>query len=139
MAIRVKVQGIKAKKSYSVDELAYAADVSPQTVRSWLKAGMQRMDGGRPTLIMGFQALDYLAARKRDAKQPMALGQFFCLRCKTPKAALGGMADYVATSPKGGRLKALCADCECQCNLNISATDLPALRKILDVEIRPTT
>jgi len=43
------------------------------------------------------------------------------------------MADYEPTSATGGRLKTLCAACECQCNRNISASDLPEIRKVLDV------
>lgn len=139
MASRFKTRKIKANKSYLVDELACAACVAPQTVRSWIKDGMEKVDGERPTLIMGFQALAYLDTRKKEAKRPMVLGEFYCFRCKAPKEALGAMADYVPTSDVGGRLKALCADCECGCNRNISVSDLPAIRTVLDVEIRGMT
>ena len=139
MARRNSTRGIKANKSYLVDELASVASVSPQTVRAWLKSGMASMDGERPTLIMGFQALDYLDARKKSTKRKMTLGQFYCFRCKAPQEALGGMADYIPTSHAGGRLKALCAVCECGCNRNISAKGLPEIRTVLDVEIRGMT
>jgi len=139
MPKRYSTRGIKANKSYLVEELARVASVSPQTVRAWLKSGMASMDDERPTLIMGFQALDYLDARKKSAKRQMALGQFYCFRCKAPKEALGGMADYIPTSDAGGRLKALCAVCECGCNRNISANDLPDIRTLLDIEIRGMT
>lgn len=139
MATRFKTRKIKGNKSYLVDELAHAACVSPQTVRSWLKEGMARLDGERPTLIMGFQALAYLDARKKEAKRPMALGEFYCFRCKAPRKALGAKADYVPTSDASGRLKALCAACECGCNRNISASDLPAIRKVLDIEVKGMT
>jgi hypothetical protein len=133
MARRFKTRAIKANKAYQVDELADAAGVSVPTVRSWIKAGMQRVDGNRPTIIMGFQALDYLSARKEKACRPLALGEFYCLRCKAQRTALGSMADYVSTSATGGRLTALCGVCECQCNRNVSASELPEIFKILDV------
>jgi hypothetical protein len=136
MARRFKTRSIKANKTYQVDELADAAGVSIPTVRNWIGAGMQRVDSNRPAIIMGFQALEFLNARKAKSKQPMALGEFYCLRCKVPRAPLGAMADYVATSVKGGRLKALCGVCECPCNRNISASDLPDIHKVLDVENR---
>ncbi len=136
MGPRFKMRTIKANKSYVVEELAREASVSPQTVRGWLKSGMASLDGERPTLIMGFQALHYLEARKKNAKHQMALGQFYCFRCKAPKEALGGMADFIPTSHNGGRLKALCADCECACNRNVSTNDLPEVRTVLDIEIR---
>ncbi len=136
MAGRFKTRGIKANKSYEVAELADAACVSVPTVRNWLKAGMQKVDDERPTIIMGFQVLDFLNDRKANAKRPMAIGQFYCMRCKDRRTPLGAMADYEPISATGGRLKALCEDCECPCNLNVSAGDLPEIRKILHVEVR---
>lgn len=136
MSRRFKTRRIKANTSCLVDELAFAADVTPQTVCIWIKSGMQRVDANRPTMIMGFQALEFLNARKAKAKRPMAIGQFYCMRCEDRRASLGAMADYVPSSVTGGRLKAFCAVCECPCNRNVSARDLPEIRKILDVEIR---
>jgi hypothetical protein len=97
---------------------------------------MQQLDVTRPTMIMGFQALEFLNARKAKVRRPMALGEFYCMRCKTPRPPLGAMADYVPSSEAGGRLKAFCAVCECACNRNIRADELPDVRKVLDVEIR---
>lgn len=136
MSRRFKTRGIKANKTYEVVELADAACVSIPTVRNWLNAGMQKVDDQRPTMIMGFQALDFLNARKANAKCPMAIGEFFCMRCKDRRTPMGAMADYEPTSATGGRLKAFCEVCECPCNRNISANELSCLRKILDVEIR---
>ena len=136
MARRFKTRGVKRNKAYEVDELADAACVSPATVRNWRKDGMCTVDDSRPTLIMGFQALDYLKARKASGKRPTKFGEFYCFRCKAPRAALGKMADYEPTSPNGGRLKALCEVCECNCNRNIRASELPTFSKILEIEIR---
>lgn len=136
MARRFRTRGIKANKSYQVDELADAAGVSIPTVRNWIRAGMPRLDGNRPMIIMGFQALEFLNARKVKGKRPLGLDEFYCLRCKAPRTPMGAMADYVPIGKNGGRLKALCGACECQCNRNISAIDLPAIRKVLDVETR---
>ncbi|WP_299880181.1 hypothetical protein [uncultured Sulfitobacter sp.] len=139
MASRFKTQSIKANKTYEVAELADAACVSIPTVRNWLKAGMQKVDDQRPTMIMGFQALEFLKTRKVKGKRPMAKGEFFCMRCKDRREPLGAMADYEQTSATGGRLKAFCAVCECPCNRNISARDLPNILKILDVAIRSSS
>ncbi|OJI93083.1 hypothetical protein LY10_04333 [Planktotalea frisia] len=136
MSRRFRTRAIKANKSYTVDELADAACVSIPTVRNWIKDGMPLIDGNRPMIILGFHALEYLNARKAKSKQPMALGEFYCLRCKAPRTPFGAMADYVPSSDTGGRLKAICGVCECACNRNVSARDLPDIRKVLDVEIR---
>lgn len=136
MPRRFKTQRIKANKSYQVAELAETAGVSIQTIRNWIRAGMQRVDGNRPTIIMGFQALDYLKARMAKTRRPLALGEFYCLRCKAPRAALGAMAEYEPTSDTSGRLKALCDTCECACNRNVRASDLPAIGEVMRVAIR---
>jgi hypothetical protein len=136
MSRRFRTRAIKANKPYTVDELADAACVSIPTVRNWIKDGMPLIDGNRPMIILGFHALEYLNARKAKSKQPMALGEFYCLRCKAPRTPFGAMADYVPSSDTGGRLKAICGVCECACNRNVSARDLPDIRKVLDVEIR---
>jgi hypothetical protein len=136
MGRRFKTRSIKANKTYRIDELANAAGVSPPAVRAWIKAGMTPIDGNRPTMIMGFHALEFLAMRKNSSKRPMALGEFYCMRCKAPRSPLGAMADYAPSSATGGRLKGFCGVCECACNRNISVIDLPDIRKVLDVEIR---
>jgi len=136
MAKRFKTRSIKANKSYQVDELADTAGVSIGTVRNWIRAGMPLLDESRPMMIMGFQALEFLMTRQTNGKRPLQVGEFYCLRCKAPRAPMGAMADYVPTSETGGRLKALCGTCECQCNRNIRGIDLPEIRKVLDVETR---
>jgi hypothetical protein len=136
MSRRFRTQRIKANKPYEVGELADAAYVSIPTIRNWLSSGMQKVDDNRPTIIMGFQALEYLKTRKASAKRPLKIGEFYCLRCKAPKVPFGGMADYLPTSPKGGRLMALCESCEGRCNRNISAADLEAFSKVLAIENR---
>jgi hypothetical protein len=136
MARRFKTRGIKANNPYQVDELANAACVSVPTVRNWIRDGMQLVDNNRPMIVMGFHALDYLNARRAKTKQPMALDQFYCMRCKARRTPFGAMADYVPSSEAGGCLKAICGVCECACNRNVSARDLPDICKVLDVKVR---
>jgi len=136
MARRCRTKAIKANELYRVEDLAQAASVSVPTVRNWIRAGMQRLDTSRPTMILGFHALGYLKTRKAKASRPLELGEFYCLRCKVPRMPFGAMADYVPSSATGGRLKALCEACECRCNRNISARDLPEICKVLDVVMR---
>ena len=136
MPKRIKTGKIKSNQTYRVNELAEVANVTPTTVRHWLKTGLSRIDGKRPTLILGFQALAFLSARKAKARCPLGVDEFFCFRCKARRKALGSMADYEPISANSGRLKALCAICECQCNRNISASDLADVCKALDVANR---
>ncbi len=136
MVRRYKMRGIKANKIYRIEELADTVCVTPPTVRNWLRDGMQQIDANRPTMIMGSQALAYLSARKAASKQPMAAGEFYCLRCKAPRVPFGAMADYLPTTATSGRLKALCGVCNCPCNRNVRACDLTAISKVLVIEHR---
>ncbi len=136
MAGRVNTRLIKGNKAYDVEELANVVGVSVATVRAWIKDGLSKIDQTRPTLIMGFQASDFLSNRKSLAKQPLAMGEFYCLRCKAPRKPFGLMADYHPTSATGGRLKALCGVCECLCNRNIRASQLGEISKVLAIELR---
>ena len=136
MARRFKTRGIKANKAYSVDELADVTGASVSAVRIWLREGLQRIDGSRPILILGFQALDFLNARRAKSKRPLKPGEFLCFRCSAARTALWAMADYEPITATSGRLKALCSVCEGTINLNVSARNLPEIRKVLDVEIK---
>ena len=95
MARRFRTQSIKANYAYRVDELAEVVGVTVATVRNWIRAGLPLVDKNRPTLIMGFHALNFLKARKEKSSRPLGLGEFYCFRCKVPRMPLGAMADYV--------------------------------------------
>ncbi len=136
MAKRVAVRWIKKNVAYTVVELAEVANVTEATVRRWIGDGMGVLDTNRPTLILGELALDYLSERRAKAKEPMALHEFYCLRCHKPREPLGLMADFLPTNASGGRLMALCGVCECACNRNVRADQLPGLSAILDIANR---
>ena len=136
MVRRFQTRGIKANKAYSVDELAEVTGVSVPAVRNWLRDGLQRIDDSRPILILGFQASEFLNARRVKSKRPLEPGEFLCFRCSAVRTALGAMADYEPLGATSGRLKALCSVCEGTLNLNIRSCNLPKFRKVLEVEIR---
>lgn len=133
MAKRYTIRRIKKNKVYTVAELAEETGVTEQTVRRWLKAGMVAIDTQRPTYILGEAATDFLKAQQAKAKRPMKLYQLLCLSCKKPCTPLGMLADYTPQSPVGGRLSALCSECEQECFRNVRASQLPELRQHLDI------
>lgn len=136
MPKRVSLRRIRKNQTYSVAELAEETGVTEQTVRRWIKAGMVPIDDKRPTYILGEAASEFLKAQQAKAKRPMALTELLCMTCRKPRTPLGGMADYTPHSALGGRLSALCCACEREIYRNISAAQLPALRRYLEIEIR---
>jgi len=81
------------------------------TVRAWLRDGLKPIDQRRPVLIQGGQLATYVDARRKRRRQPCRAGEFYCFRCRTPKAAAGNTADYLPVTPSSGNLMARCSDC----------------------------
>ena len=125
MARRVSAARVKAHRSYTVEEAAERVGVTPQTVRSWVRQGLTAMTAQRPYLIFGCALKEFLARAEADRKQPLRIGEFFCLRCKTARPPALGMADYSPMSRGHGRLHAFCAVCEGPCSRVVSAASLP--------------
>ena len=81
------------------------------TVLAWLRDGLKPIDQRRPVLIQGGQLASYVDARRKRRRQPCRPGEFYCFRCRTPKAAAAGTADYLPVTPSSGNLMARCSDC----------------------------
>ena len=133
MPRRVSAARVKANRSYSVEEAADIVGVTPQTIRHWIGRGLPAMTGTRPALILGCALKDFLARNERQRKQPLGTGEFFCFRCKQPRRAALGMADYAPLSPTHGRLNALCEVCETALSRTVRAESLPAWLTICDI------
>jgi len=136
MAKRYNIRRIRKNQTYSVAELAEETGVTEQTVRRWISGGLPTIDAQRPTLIIGQAAREFLKARAAKAKQPMVIFELRCMTCKAPRAPYGMMADYLAQSPAGGRLSALCSTCERPIFRNVKAAQLPELHRYLDIKTR---
>jgi hypothetical protein len=102
---------VKIHRSYTVEEAAQILGKHKNTVRAWIKQGLQPIDGRRPTLIHGLDLVGFLQNRRIAGKQPCPPGYMYCLKCRSPKQPAGGMADYLAFTETSGNLRALCPDC----------------------------
>jgi hypothetical protein len=85
--------------------------VHKNTVRTWLKSGLEPIDDRRPILILGRGLSSFLHARRRYTRQPCRPGQFYCLRCRAPKTPASRKADYVPITSRTGNLRGTCSDC----------------------------
>ena len=74
----------KSHRSYAVEEIARLFDVHRNTVREWIKAGLQTIDDKRPVLILGHELIAFLQARRVSKKKPCGPGQMYCVRCPPP-------------------------------------------------------
>ena len=123
----------KIHRSYSVEEVARLFKVHKNTVRNWLKHGLQAIDGGRPTLIRGHEIVRFLTERRARAKQSCGPGRIFCLPCRAPKVPAGDMAECRLSGERRGTLEGICPDCNRMIYRRINPQKLDAVRGNLDV------
>jgi hypothetical protein len=85
---------VKIHRTYSVEEAATVLSVHKNTVREWIKQGLQTCDVKRPTLILGQHLVEFLRQRRERNRRPCQPGQMYCVRCRAPKSPAGGMVEY---------------------------------------------
>jgi hypothetical protein len=105
------------------------------TVRAWLRDGLKPIDQRRPVLIQGRQLASYVDARRKRRRQPCRPGEFYCFRCRMPKAAAAGTADYLPVTPSSGNLMARCSDCGTRMYRRVALRKLRAVAGDLQVHL----
>lgn len=109
---RPNPQLVKIHRTCTVDEAARLLSVHKNTVRQWIKQGLQTVDDRKPTLLHGLDLRDFLQKRRRNAKRPCQPGEMYCVKCREPRRPAGAMADYLPISDTIGNLRGICPDCE---------------------------
>jgi len=123
----------KIHRSYSVDEMARLFRSHKNTIRGWLKQGLNAIDGQRPTVVRGDEVRRFLTDRRLSAKRACGPGRFYCLPCRLPKVPAGRMAECVQLSKTAGTLQGICPDCERMIYRRVNPQKLDAVRGDLDI------
>lgn len=123
MAKRVNTRRIRANRSYDVTEAASVCGVTVWTVRNWIKQGLPRLDGQRPTLISGEALKSFLQERRAQAKCRLKSGEMYCPSCRAASIALGG---EVEVKHYGNRraVQGICPRCDGICSRFVSQAQL---------------
>jgi hypothetical protein len=120
---------VKSHRNYSVHEIAQLFEMHKNTVRAWIKAGLETIDDRRPILILGPQLISFLRLRRAKNKRPCAAGQMYCVRCRMPRFPAGGMAEFKPISHAVGNLNAICPECTCFMHRVINKSRLGEFQK----------
>ena len=94
-----------------MEEAALILKVHKNTIRAWLKSGLEPIDDRRPIVILGRHLAGFLHARRKHRRQRCGVGQFYCMRCRAPKPPAAQVAEYRPITPSSGNLGGTCADC----------------------------
>ena len=131
---RINPRLAKLHRSYSVGELASIIGAHKNSVRGWIGQGLPTVDNCRPMLILGSDFQAWWAKRRKATKRPLKPGQFYCLKCRQPKAPALGMVEYAASNAATGNLKAICETCETMMHRRVRLADISAIMPNLDVQ-----
>ncbi len=135
MPKKARLSRIKSFRTYTIDEAAEVTDVSPRTIRNWAADGLRILDNERPALVRGDDLRDFIKEKRQNRKIKTAPDEFYCVRCRRPRHAAGGIADCIF---KGTRvtLTALCEVCETVMTKPIVEARIPKIARTLDLTIK---
>jgi hypothetical protein len=124
---------VKINRNYTVEEIAKLFGIHKNTVRHWVKNGLDSVDDKRPILILGHVLITFLQTRRLKNKQTCRPGELYCVRCHAPKMPAGGMVEYTPITDKFGNLVAICSDCNSIMNRRISIVRISELFGNVDI------
>ena len=102
---------IRLNYSYEVGEITELFGIHPNSVGLWLKQGLRSIEGPRPILIHGTDLTDFLANRQTGRKRTCQPTEFYCCRCRRPRAPWENLVDIVIQDERRLLLKAVCFKC----------------------------
>lgn len=98
--------------SYSIKEAALALDVTPATIRNYVRRGLPIMASQRPYPINGEALRQFLLDETQRGKRPLKCDELFCPTCGGGRRPFGMMVDLFSQAGKSSRLTGLCEVCE---------------------------
>jgi hypothetical protein len=133
---RINPRLAKLHRNYLVEEVARLFGIHRNTVRNWMQAGLQTIDGNRPAVILGSELRRFLTERRTKRKCPTPPGMIFCLRCRGPRCPAGNMVGYLPRTATSGDLLGKCPDCDTMLYRRVSQATQQAVCAGLDVKIK---
>ena len=130
---------IKIHRSYTLEQLAQLLDCHKNSVRLWIKQGLEPLDDGkRPLMIQGSAARQFLEDRRRSKKRRCLPHELYCLSCREPRIPANRRALFRHSPGRVGLLEGMCFSCGTRMFKCVSATSLALIQGSLNVEIHET-
>ncbi|GFO72988.1 hypothetical protein BJAS_P3534 [Bathymodiolus japonicus methanotrophic gill symbiont] len=135
MAKRLNPNLAKIHRNYTVEEVANLFSVHKNTVRLWVKEGLETNDNKRPMLILGSELKIYLQEKRKSNKRKCQPFEIYCVRCRVPKIPAENMVDYEPINHQLGRLIGLCPSCGGIINKYFNIATLEQIQDKLDITL----
>ena len=132
---RLNARRVKIHRSYTVDEAAMLFRIHKNTVRAWLKSGLQPIDSRRPTLVLGRKLVSFLHARREHKRHRCLPGQLYCFRCRAPRTSTANRAEYLPITASSGNLRGSCSKCGTRMHRRVSLPKLATAIGNLEVAV----
>ena len=124
--------------AYDIDEVCtlYAdLGLHPQTVRKWIKNGLDTIDAGKPALIYGQQLIAYLKKNNQANKCKTTFDEFYCMACQDARPVY---QSRISANQKAAflQVQAVCRECKSRMFKNYKLADFSKLKrqfKLVDV------
>ncbi|MGC3938144.1 helix-turn-helix domain-containing protein [Roseobacter sp. EG26] len=126
MSKRANPMAVKSVLTYDVSEAAKALGKSSATIRNWVKDGLPVMSSKKPLLISGLALREYLRAKYRDQKSPLASDELYCPSCRKGRRPVAMAVEVCSNSPKTTRLLGTCSHCDAYASRIISKSKADA-------------
>ena len=118
---------IKLNYSYSLSEVSKLFGVHIRTVRSWVKEGLEIIEGLYPYLVNGRSLKAFLEKRQTKRKIKLEENQMYCMKCRKAVSPLNNSVSIIYSGKTIGNgikdfmLKGICPTC--LTNLNRLSND----------------
>ena len=124
---------VKTHRSYTVGEISKLFGIHKNTVRNWVRNGLETIDEKRPMLILGQDLAVFIKKRRARNKQKLRPGELYCVRCRVPRLPAEDMAEYSPVTEKFGNLTAICPDCHSIINRRVSLAKMGEICGNMDI------
>jgi excisionase family DNA binding protein len=108
---RLDPRRAKTHYSYTIAEAASLFAVHRNTVRSWIRDGLETVRIGRDILILGDELRHYLTFKRARRRVRCGPGSMYCLKCRDARTPPEGLVEAVQIACDTVNLRGLCPVC----------------------------
>lgn len=145
MTRNYNTSGIKQNYSYLLCEISKLFGVHVRTVRSWIKDGLDVVEGVFPYLVNGRILKDFLSNKQKKRKHKLSDNEIFCVKCRGGVAPLNNSVTLIYSGKTVGKgikdfiIQGVCPICSTKINRFSNENKLNIVRATFTIkEVKET-